>query len=233
LNSVILITGASKGIGAAFARRVASKNTKLILQYRSNEERIEILSRECTEQGAEVHLIFGDFSTKESTLLFLKEALAFAPDTLVLSHGPYKIQSFDEFSYEDLLSTFQENVFSQIQISQALLSSIKERKGKIIFLGMTNLLGGSLQAPNYLSAKTALSSYTRSLAKYLAPHKASVNMLCPGYCKNSVTHPQNIDAIPMKQEASVEEVAEALYLLFKAPNYQTGNCIEFSGGWHL
>jgi NAD(P)-dependent dehydrogenase (short-subunit alcohol dehydrogenase family) len=231
--ATILITGASRGIGAAFAKEMVKKNCTLLLQYRSDQKNIEQLSKECAARQANVVPIQGDFSSQANTLKFVENVQVYDPECLVLCHGPYIEKGLEQLSFAEMSQAFQENVFSQVQICQGLLSSLKKKKGRVLFVGMTNLSRGSLQSPAYLAAKAALASFMRSFAKLLAPYQVPVNMLCPGYCENSVVHPKSLDSIPMGHAVSIEEVAKALAQLYTAPRYQTGNCIEISGGLHL
>ncbi len=233
-----LITGASKGVGAATARLLAQQKRALVLQYRNSQSEVEQLAAFCRKQGALVEILSADFSSKEQTIRFVETYLQRFSSTahLIACVGPYAVGATMQTPLEVWHDLFESNFFAAIQLIQSLLPSIKAAQGSIITLGVAGVgdARADTYAGAYFTAKRALWCYTRTLAKEVAGDGVSVNMVSPGRLQGAIDAPYDPKLLPMGREGMAEEVARLIAFLIEPTNhYITGQNIEVAGGVRL
>ena len=233
----ILITGASSGIGAATAIAFANPNNRLILVSRKNREGLKKIEDEGRERGAEVLSILADVSDYESCKSLLTEANEhFGPiDLLINNAGISHIGLFQDMTPDEWQHIMNVNIGS---VMNFIPSMVHRHHGRIINISSVwGNVGASCEAV-YSASKGAINSFTKALAKELAPSNIQVNAIAFG----AIETPMNAwlskeeaealaDEIPAGREGTKEEAAQMICMVADAPDYLTGQIITMDGGW--
>jgi len=213
-----LITGASRGIGAAIASQMALDGYNVITPSRTDM----------------------DLSSNESIQNYLL-TLTTDIDILVNDAGINKVSSIDEIKLEDIYNTLQINLIAAFQLTQHLIQGMKGREfGRIVNISSIWSKVARPGRVSYAMSKTALNGMTRSLAVELAPSNILVNAVAPGYVLTDLTIQNNspddlktiAKAIPLQRLATPLEIAKLVSFLCSENNtYVTGQVIVADGGY--
>ena len=237
----ILITGASSGIGAATAIAFAKPNNRLILVSRKNREGLKKIEDEGRERGAEVLSILADVSDYEACKLLVQQAVErFGTiDLLVNDAGVSHIGLFQDMTPDEWQRVMNVNIGSVMNLCHLVIPSMVHRHhGRIINISSVwGNVGASCEAV-YSASKGAINSFTKALAKELAPSNIQVNAIALG----AIETPMNAwlskeeaealaDEIPAGREGTKEEAAQMICMVADAPDYLTGQIITMDGGW--
>jgi NAD(P)-dependent dehydrogenase (short-subunit alcohol dehydrogenase family) len=236
-----LITGGSRGIGAAIAQRLLDGGAKVAVAARSRHEQ--------TPAGAA--FIKGDLRSESGAKAIGAEALKTLGglDILVNSAGAARVHlpGVEAISDEEWLDSLNANFMSAVRVTHFLLTALKESKGAIVNIsaGGVTPFGGPLA--HYGAAKAALNNYTQSLAKELAPVGVRVNIVTPGpiYTPGGdevrktltsamgITDEQFFSQVPLGgRGGKPEELAEMVaFLVSGRASYVTGHNHFVTGGW--
>ena len=238
----IVITGASTGIGTSTALELAEGNT-IFLHYNSSKDAAEKTAKEVESKGGSVVLVQADLSTDEGCEKLAEEVKkrTDALDVLVNNAGGLLYRhSFEDTTWKIMDETFRLNVFSVMRVTALLLPLLKKREEANI-VNITSVAGrnGSPTAVTYASAKGALDTYTRGLAKGLAPN-IRVNSVAPGviltpFHDKSTPKEQFekfMNAIPLEKAGEPEEIARAIRFILETP-FLTGESIDINGGMNM
>ncbi len=239
-DKVVLITGASKGIGKAIATLFSANGAKCVLAGRDMES-LEKLATELST-NAETHLpVFMDVKNTDS----IKQAFAkiqehkFNLDVIVNNAGIMKDSTLQMVKQDLIEDIYQTNVYGTIlPTQQALKFFLRKRKGSVINLSSIIGTNGNLGQTIYGSSKSAIIGFTKSLSKELAPLNIRVNAIAPGFIDTDMTknmdskfYEKNLNAIGMKRLGKPEDVAKvALFLASDLSEYVTGQIIGVDGG---
>lgn len=237
----ILITGASSGIGASTAIAFAKPNNRLILVSRKNREGLKKIEDEGRERGAEVLSILADVSDYEACKLLVQQAVErFGTiDLLVNDAGVSHIGLFQDMTPDEWQRVMNVNIGSVMNLCHLVIPSMVHRHhGRIINISSVwGNVGTSCEAV-YSASKGAINSFTKALAKELAPSNIQVNAIAFG----AIETPMNAwlskeeaealaDEIPAGREGTKEEAAQMICMVADAPDYLTGQIITMDGGW--
>lgn len=237
----ILITGSSSGIGAATAIAFAKPNNRLILVSRKNREGLKKIEDEGRERGAEVLSILADVSDYEACKLLVQQAVErFGTiDLLVNDAGVSHIGLFQDMTPDEWQRVMNVNIGSVMNLCHLVIPSMVHRHhGRIINISSVwGNVGASCEAV-YSASKGAINSFTKALAKELAPSNIQVNAIAFG----AIETPMNAwlskeeaealaDEIPAGREGTKEEAAQMICMVADAPDYLTGQIITMDGGW--
>jgi 3-oxoacyl-[acyl-carrier protein] reductase len=218
-----LVTGGSRGIGRAIARRFAEEGAAVWVNYHRSRTAAESLQAEIRDAGGTCRLVMAD-TTSDGDVLGMADAVraSGALDILVLNAGP-KIRSatFDQLSWADLSSAYEGIVGSAFRVTQALLPSLREAKGRIIAILTSAALGRTaFDWLPYVAAKSALHAMSKNLAQELGPQGIAVNMISPSLVDTDLTanFPDRVrqavvSRTPLRRLATVDDVAGAALLL--------------------
>lgn len=243
-DKVVWVTGSSTGIGRAIAINFAEYGAKVIVHGNSNKEDAEKTLEAVKEKGAEAILVMGDVSDRQQVsqmIETIKEKFS-KIDILVNNAGTMvKRAKIEEIDAETLQRIIDVNFSSVVYVTQAVLPLMRsQEKGSII--NMTSIAarnGGGGGAVAYASAKAAVSTLTRGLAKELAGDNIRVNGIAPGiittpFHERYSTPELRLNMagqVPMGREGTPDEIAgAALYLASDVAGYITGEIIEINGG---
>jgi 3-oxoacyl-[acyl-carrier protein] reductase len=243
-GKVALVTGASSGIGAATARLLAAQGVRVAVGFHQNKKgAIEVLEKISASGGTAVAAM-GDFrKTREIRSVVAQVVNEFGPiDILINNAGSLvkrlPIREITEEMWDDVIAL---NLKSAVFASQAVAASMIERRtGAIVnVVSIAGHNGGGPGAGTYATAKAGLTSFTKSLAKELAPHGVRVNAISPGVIDTPFhevfSTPEMIagfvKTIPLGRVGKPEECAQVIaFLVSDAASYVVGETIEINGG---
>jgi 3-oxoacyl-[acyl-carrier protein] reductase len=241
-----LITGASRGIGAAtaitFARSGASR---LLLHYNSYPEGAESVAAQVRELGAEAELLRGDLAS-DAGIQEMCDTLRGRDIDILVNNAGHLVQraKLAEFTIDLFDRVMNLNVKSLYLLTQAVAPAmIAKRSGVVINVSsIAARNGGGLGATIYAAAKAAVSAITKGVAKELAPHGIRVNAVSPGTVDNYFHEKYStreilnnvIAATPAGKLGTNEEVADVILFLCTEPSrYIHGQTIEINGGMYM
>ncbi|EIJ46992.1 short-chain dehydrogenase [Herbaspirillum sp. GW103] len=246
-DKVIIVTGGSRGIGAATALLAAQRGYAVCVNYVSNREAAESVAGQIRAGGGRAITVAGDVSKEEDVLrLFTTTDQELGRVTaLVNNAGILEHQSrLDAMSAERITRVLVANVTGSLLCAREAVKRMSTRHGgqggAIVNLSsMAAKLGGPGEYVDYAASKGAIDAFTIGLAKEVAAEGIRVNAVRPGLIYTDI-HASGgeagrvdrlKDAVPMKRGGTAEEVANAiLWLLSEESSYATGTFIDVSGG---
>lgn len=235
------ITGASRGIGAAIARKLASEGYHLALMARGDEA-LTRLSRELQDNH---HIVCMALAGDVSSADFVADAFDQVKcrlgqiDALVNNAGIAHIRLLSEVRVEEWNQILNVNLTSAfLCCRQAIPMMVSRKCGRILNISSVwGEVGASCEAA-YSAAKAGLNGLTRALGKELAPSNIAVNAIACGMVDTDMNRSFSqqerealLQEIPAGRFAAPEEVAQLAYALLNAPTYLTGQVISMDGGW--
>lgn len=247
-GQVALISGGSRGIGAATVRMFAAAGAKVIFSYRSARSQAEALAREC---GNDIcHPVASDLKTPEAARLLVDEAVQHFGrlDILVANHGVWPVEDvpIERMSDEQWRSTLAINldaVFGLVKYAAAQMKSqprTSSAAGHIVLISSTSGQRGEAFHCDYSASKGALISMTKSLSAELASAGIYVNCVAPGWVDTDMSSealqdPKSGDeilrTIPMGRVGKPQEIAgPILFLCSQYASFITGEIFNVNGG---
>lgn len=238
----VLITGASRGIGAATARLLAREGWDAALNYNTGREAAEELSAELTGLGGKAVPIQADVSDPEQAEGLVREAECSLGglDAIVCNAGIALPQQLltdtTPEQWRRLMSVDLDGVFYTLRA--AIPGLVRQKRGAIVTVSsMWGVVGGSCEAP-YSAAKAGVIGLTKALAKELGPSNIRVNCVAPGVIAtdmNGHLTPQDLAALegetPLGRIGTPEEAAQAIaFLVSDRASFITGQVLNVDGG---
>ncbi|MGD9387690.1 MAG: SDR family oxidoreductase [Gammaproteobacteria bacterium] len=222
-DNVVVVTGASEGIGRALCEALAPQRPKLVLSAR-NEERLESLASTCREAGAEVLVVPGDMTRPEDCRGLVEAAVErFGRlDTLVANAGRTMWARVDEVEDPGIFRDVMElNYFSVVNLTMAALPYLKASRGRIVPVASVAGLTGVPSRSGYCASKHAVIGFFDSLRIELADTGVTVTNICPDFVVTQI-HRRAVDGkgrplgeTPM-QESKIMTAAECAELMIRA-----------------
>lgn len=242
VNKVIVVTGGSKGIGAAIVRLLANEGYKVVLNYNQSKEAAENIKRELKNQGKEIDIFKADVSKREEARNLIKFAIEKYKkiDVLINNAGIAQEKLFTKITDEDWNKMIQTNLNSVFYCTQeAVPYMIARQEGTIINISsIWGVTGGSCEV-HYSVAKAGMDGMTKALAKELGPSHIRVNSIAPG----AIDTDMNKDVTEeeweeLKQEIPLERIGRTIDIAKCAKwliedEYTTGQVISINGGWYI
>ena len=238
-----LLTGASRGIGRAIALQLAQSGYDLFLLARKEQEKLEDCAALCRAAGARVVTRLADVSDSaacaEAFSNFDRHFSAL--NLLVANAGISHLGLLQDMTPEDWDHMIRTDLSSCFYLSRlAIPRMLRVGSGKLIFLSSVWGSRGASCEVAYSAAKGGVNSFTRALAKELAPSNIQVNAIAPGAIDTDMNAWLDAeerraleDEIPAGRLGTAEEVAALVSQLAAAPVYFTGNILTLSGGWEI
>jgi 3-oxoacyl-[acyl-carrier protein] reductase len=240
-SPVAVITGGTRGIGLAIARRLAKDGFDLVLTYRGDTEAASATEKELAGSARSVKVIAADVSTQEGAQLTVDTAVKElgSIDVLVNNAGITRDNLIMRMSEEDWDAVLTTNLKGAFLTSKAAVRPmLRQRSGRIINLtSVVGLVGNAGQA-NYAAAKAGLVGLTKSMAKEVGSRGITVNAVAPGFIDTRLTDvlpedlKQNLlENTPLGRFGSPEDVANAVaFLASPDAGFITGNTLSVDGG---
>jgi 3-oxoacyl-[acyl-carrier protein] reductase len=241
---VALVTGSSSGIGAATAVALAELGARVAIGYHRNQQGADATRDRIRASGGTAIALEADVRrSDEVRTLVERTAAELGPIDILINNagGLVQRQGIREVTEARLDEIFALNVKSAVLASQAVVPSmIERRRGAIVnVVSIAGHTGGGPGAGAYSSAKAALTSYSKSMARELAPHGIRVNAVSPGVIDTPFhevfSTPEMIRGfvagIPLGRVGTAEECANVIvFLASDAASYVAGETIEVNGG---
>lgn len=237
-----IITGSSRGIGAAIALRLARDGYNIALND-LNEGMFENndIKEKITALGVEAEIFCADVSKYdqcESMVKAVKERFG-TVDVLVNNAGITRdglMARMSEEQYDTVIAVNQKSVFNMLKLAGNVM--IRQKQGKIVNLASVAGLYGNPGQINYSASKAAIIGMTKTAAKELGSRNINVNAVAPGFISTPMTDKltdeqkaKMLEAIAMKRYGTVDEIAGVVsFLCSEDASYVTGQTIEISGG---
>ncbi|MGB6429088.1 MAG: SDR family oxidoreductase [Candidatus Acidiferrales bacterium] len=238
---VALVTGASRGLGAAIAHSLGKRGAKVAVNYFASPDKAERVAKGIRAAGGEAEFFHADVREEFEVNRLVAEIRArFGPVDILVPNatGPQPFIAIEKMSWRDCLDQLEFFVKSPLLLVKAVVGSMKERRyGRIIQIGSEVFDRGVPEFSNYVSAKGAQLGQTLSWARELAPWGITVNLVAPGWIptERHARDPQAAkDAyaaeVPMRRMGVPEDVGEAVaFLASDAANFISGQKISVNG----
>jgi len=241
-KKIIIITGASRGIGREIAKTLAREGYTIIANYNKSEREAQKLKKELQEENKEIDIYKANIANEEETQEMIKYVIKKYKkiDVLINNAGIDKIQLVTEVTKKDWNEIINTNLYGTFYISQqAAKNMIQNKQGKIINISsIWGQIGASMEVV-YSISKAGVDGLTKALAKELGPSGIQVNSIAPGFIKtemNSNFNEQEIneikDEIPLQKLGECTDIAKCVKWLIE-DNYVTGQVIAINGGWSI
>jgi 3-oxoacyl-[acyl-carrier protein] reductase len=242
-GKVAIVTGASRGIGRAIAKKLAEEGARVVVNYNSSSKEAEDLQREITESGGEALLFKADVSISRDVQSMVEATIAKfgRVDILVNNAGIIFRKRILESTEEEWDRTLDVNLKSVYLCSKAVAPiMIGQKRGKIVNISSisgVNSPPSAVEVPDYTASKAGVIGLTRALAVDLAP-TINVNVVCPGAIETDMLAQMSEQArsgrmaeTPLTRFGRPEEIAAAvLYLASDDSDFVTGETLVVSGG---
>ncbi|HLM77738.1 MAG TPA: 3-oxoacyl-ACP reductase family protein [Rubrobacteraceae bacterium] len=244
-GAVALVTGASRGLGAAIAKELGRGGAKVTVNYAGSKEPAEDVAAEISETGGdgEAVAVQADVADPEDSKRLIDETVEqFGRlDILVNNAGINIDRTLRKLSLEDWYKVLQLDLNGCFHtVHAALPYMIEQEGGKII--NMSSFVGeaGNVGQANYAAAKSGLFGFTRTAALELARHNITVNAISPGFIETEMVAaiPEDakekiLEQIPLGRLGQPEDIAKAVRYIVEDGDYMTGNILDVNGGVYM
>ncbi len=240
-DKVVLITGASRGIGKAIAQKCVNEGAKVAFTYLSSEEKANALAKELSETGGVVKGFksnAADFEAAQQLVQDVVEEFG-TIDVLVNNAGITRdnlLMRMTEEMWDEVINTNLKSAFNLTKAVQRPM--LKARKGSIINMSSVVGVSGNAGQANYAASKAGMIGFTKSVAQELGSRSIRCNAIAPGFIETEMTEALDEkvvqewrNSIPLKRGGNPEDVANAVVFLGSdMSSYVTGQTLNVCGG---
>lgn len=242
MKKTVIVTGGSRGIGAAIVNLLAQDGYNVVINYNKSDEIASKMKEELAQNGCSVEIFKADVSNREEVKQLIEFTLNKFKniDVLVNNAGITQTKLFTDITDEDwnkMLATNLNSVFYTTQ--EVVKNMIHNKRGCIINISSIWGLVGSSCEVHYSVAKAGVDAMTKALAKELGPSNIRVNSIAPGIIDtdmNKYLTDEEIvgieEEIPLGKIGKVEDISKCVKWLIE-DNYTTGQVISINGGWNI
>ena len=225
-EKIAVITGASRGIGAAIAKKMAENGATVIINYQGSVQAAQALEAEIREKDGKAVTYKCDVSDFDKCEKFIGD--------IVKEYG--LLMGMIEEDFDSVINVNLKGTFNTIRFASRAM--VKQRKGKIINISSVSGVTGNAGQANYSASKAGIIGLTKSAARELASRNINVNAIAPGFVDTDMTITLSDKVkegakgqIPLGRFGKPEEIAElALFLSSEKSDYITGQVINIDGG---
>jgi 3-oxoacyl-[acyl-carrier protein] reductase len=240
-----LITGGSRGIGAAMVKLFAQAGADVVFNFRRDKEAARLVEQEAGKHGTRVEGMQADLRVADNSRKLVEFALERLGrlDILIANSGIWNaedvpIEQMTEHQWDDMMRANLKSVFALAHF--AAPSMIAQRSGRIIAISSTAGQRGEAFHSHYAASKGAVISFVKALSTELARHRILVNCVAPGWVDTDMSKPVleakagrkfALAQIPLGRVATAEEIAgPALFLASDLATFITGEILNVNGG---
>jgi 3-oxoacyl-[acyl-carrier protein] reductase len=233
-----LVTGASRGIGAAIARALAREGWPVGVNYRSDSEGAEAVVEEITSAGGRAKALQGDVSdpaTADALFTALEEE--FGPVLVLVNNAGVRADGLSpQIDDEDWDKVIDTNLSAAFRLTRrALRPMIRNRYGRVVNIAsIVGAVRGNAGQANYAASKAGLVAMTRTVAAEVARRGVTVNAVAPGLIETDMTEgigENLLEHVPARRAGTPDEVAECVrFLASDGAAYVNGVCLTVDGG---
>ena len=240
-DKIVLITGASRGIGKAIAEQCINQGAKVAFTYLSSEDKAKALEKELTSMGGFAKGFRSDASDYEQAQNLVEQVVEEfgTVDILVNNAGITRdtlLMRMSEQQWDDVINTNLKSAFNLTKAVQRPM--LKARKGSIINMSSVVGVSGNAGQANYAASKAGLIGFTKSVAQELGSRSIRCNAIAPGFIETEMTEsldPKVVEewraSIPLKRGGTPKDVADlTVFLGSDMSCYITGQTIHVCGG---
>lgn len=243
---LLLVTGGSRGIGAAVCRKAAAQGYDLLVNFRSDKAAAEAVAFDCRTLGARAEIVQGDTATEEGIAAIFAAADLLGPlHGLVNNAGVVDVTArVEDFDRARLDRMFAVNVIGKIRCATEAVKRMSTKHGGqggviVNISSMAAVIGSPGQYVDYAAAKAAVDTFTVGLSREVATEGIRVNAIRPGIIDTEIHASGGLPdrardlapIVPMQRPGTADEVADSvLYLLSPQASYVTGAILNVSGG---
>ena len=237
---IALITGASKGIGAAIATALARDGFDIWLNYRTDHQSASVIRKEIEESGRECLLLPFDVGDENAVNSVLTPQLELETPFVLVNNAGFRkdaiMAMMNKQEWEGVLSVSLNGFFLVTKL--VVINMLRKRKGRIINIVSTSGQSGLPGQVNYSAAKAGLIGATKALAAEVAKRNILVNAVSPGFIETDMTkdlpRDQILSTIPLGRFGKATEVADVVsFLASDRAAYITGQVIAINGGIYM
>ena len=252
MSQIVIVTGGSRGIGAATARLLGHEKASVVVNYRNAKAEADAVVRDIAASGGSAIAIQGDVGSEDDILrLFAETDRAFGTLTGLVNNagitGGTK-RRIETLTFAGIMETMRVNVAGQLLCAREAVKRMSTRHGGkggaiVNVSSLAATLGGRSGSSAYAATKGAVDSFTKGFAREVASEGIRVNSVRPGMVLSEMTEKrlaepafrQSIEAsIPMHRVGTPGEIADAvLYLLSDEASFITGAMLDAAGGGYI
>lgn len=239
-KKLALVTGGTRGIGAAIAKSLKTAGYDVAVNYANNHDRAKAFT---AETGIKAYSFdVSDFDACAAGVAKIEAELGQKTAILINNAGITRDRMMHKMSAADWQAVLRTNLDSTFNMAHAVIESMRDNKfGRIVSISSINALAGQLGQTNYSAAKSGMIGFTKALALESARKNITVNAVAPGYIATEMTdaidekiREQIKSMIPVGRFGQVEEIAHAvLFLVSEHAGFITGETISVNGGQYL
>jgi acetoacetyl-CoA reductase len=244
-GKVAVVTGGSRGIGAAIAQYLAAEGSGIVINYASNAQRAEALKDQLCVEGkaGDVLTVKADISNEHEAKQLVEQTVDHFGrlDILINNAGITRDRTFRKMApdeWREVVDTNLNGVFYCVHAATPHL--IEQGNGQIINITSVIALSGNIGQANYAAAKAGIIGFTKTLALEFARYGITVNCVAPGFIETDMLSkvPQEykekiLNRIPLRRFGTPEDVAKAVRFLCTDADYITGEVISVNGGVYM
>ncbi|MHB1049859.1 MAG: SDR family NAD(P)-dependent oxidoreductase [Bacteroidota bacterium] len=242
-NKIAIITGGSRGIGAATALMLAQAGAHIVITYTKNEKAAKYISQKIRNIGKECIAIKADISKEKNAKMIVEKTLGkFGRiDILVNNAGIWTYGLIGEMSEKVWNETMAVNLNGMFFITNAVVPVMKKQmEGKIVNISSTAGQRGEAEHSHYAASKGGMISFTKAIATELGPFNINVNSVAPGWVDTDLNNEvfadknykeQERKKIPLQRIPTPEDIAgPVLFLVSDLSRHITGEILNVNGG---
>jgi 3-oxoacyl-[acyl-carrier protein] reductase len=244
-GKVAIVTGASKGIGAAIALKLAAEGASIAVNYSSSKEGADRVVKEIISQGGKAIAVHANLTNPKEILTLVAETKKAygAIDILVNNAGIYEFMPLEQITPEHFRKQFDLNVLGLLLVTQEVIRSFNPKGGAIVNISSGVSTITPPKSSVYSATKASVDAITGVLAKELAPRKIRVNSVNPGMIETEGVRAAGLEkgdmrkwieaVTPLGRIGTVEEIAATVaFMVSDDASYITGETLHVTGGVH-
>lgn len=185
---VVLVTGATSGIGAAIAEKLLELGAFVVINYHDNDKRAETMRKAICKYKNSFMFVKADVSKEEDVIVMYKTIISRAKriDILINNAGITKDATIEKMEMKDWERVINTNYGGTVLCTKYVVEYMKKKGGKIINIASSQGIWGSKNQSNYAISKAEVIAFTKTIAKELGRYNIAVNALCPGYIQTEI-----------------------------------------------